>query len=576
MIIIRSFYFMGWSLFSALTWLVAEPQVAGETGAVERPNIVVVLTDDQGYADVGVHGNSGLNTPNLDRFAAEGVELRRFYVSPVCAPTRASLLTGRYYYRTGVIHTSRGGAKMSGDEITIAELLGAAGYKTGIFGKWHLGDNAPMRPQDQGFSESLVHKGGGIDQAPDKPNSYFDPDLWHNGRPTKAHGYCTDVFFDAAIRFIESNRNTPFFVYLPTNAPHTPLQVDTAYSEPYSVAGLDETTSRAYGMITNIDDNFGRLLNRLSELGLKDRTLVVFMGDNGPQQQRYNAGLRARKSFVYEGGIRVPFFVQWPGYLSGGRKTEQIAAHIDILPTLLAVSRASKPASLHLDGRNLLPLLKGDVTEWPDDRRLYLQCHRGLRPKRYQNFAAVTQRYKLVGDPGTFSVEDLDTERQPVLELYDLGLDPGEKRNLAQRYPRIVETLRLGYESWFESVKSSRNFRPGVIRLRTDTENPVRLCRYQDATYRMGIPDGWVVELERPVRYRVTVERGSRVTSGRIYVQWLNRTMSQPLEVETQTAEFEFEAGTGVLDIWFQEEGKGRVIVSNNSTVGDVELTGLN
>ena len=191
----------------------------------ERPNIVLILTDDQGWGDIGVHGNDRIRTPALDRFAAESVELTRFYVEPVCAPTRAALLTGRYHYRSGVIHTSRGGAKMHGDETTLAEILRAAGYRTGLFGKWHLGDTYPMRPIDQGFEEAIWHKSGGIGQTPDKPNSYLDPWLWRNDEKFQSKGYCTDVFFEAALEFIERHRDEPFFVYLPTNAPHTPLEI---------------------------------------------------------------------------------------------------------------------------------------------------------------------------------------------------------------------------------------------------------------------------------------------------------------------------------------------------------------
>ncbi len=197
--------------------------------AADRPNVIVILTDDQGYGDVGVHGNKVIRTPNLDSFANAGVDLTRFYCSPVCAPTRASLMTGRYYYRSGVIHTAHGGAKMAGDNIAISELMRDAGYATGIFGKWHLGDNYPMRPQDQGFMETLIHKSGGIGQAPDKPNSYDNPILWRNGHEVRESGYCTDIFFRAAIDFIDRQRHNPFFVYLATNAPHTPLEIDEKY-----------------------------------------------------------------------------------------------------------------------------------------------------------------------------------------------------------------------------------------------------------------------------------------------------------------------------------------------------------
>ena len=301
--------------------------------ADERPNIILIVTDDQGYGDIGYHGNKIIKTPQMDKLAEESTEFTNFYAAPVCAPTRASLMTGRYNYRTGVIHTSRGGAKMHGDEITLAEILANAGYKTGIFGKWHLGDNYPMRAMDQGFQESLVHKSGGLCQTPDLPNDYFDPKLWHNGKPVQSEGYCTDIFTDAAIGFIETNRSRPFFVYLPTNAPHTPLIVGDEYSKPYEDMGLEPGVAKIYGMLTNLDDNLGRILNALQRLNLEKKTLVIFRGDNGPEGVRFNSGLRGRKQSVYEGGIRVPFFIRWPGRIEAGRKIDRIAAHIDIFPT---------------------------------------------------------------------------------------------------------------------------------------------------------------------------------------------------------------------------------------------------
>ncbi|NOX54282.1 MAG: arylsulfatase, partial [Planctomycetes bacterium] len=477
---------------SVVKWAGALLAVAGglcSVSAAERPNVVLVMTDDQGYGDLGVHENPNIRTPNLDRFFQQGIEFTRFYVSPVCAPTRASLMTGRYYYRTGVIHTSRGGAKMHGDELTVAEILREAGYRTGIFGKWHLGDNFPMRPQDQGFQECLVHKSGGIGQSPDRPNSYFDPWLWHNGRRIRAQGYCTDVFFDAALRFIRkcTKAGRPFFVYLPTNAPHAPLEVADSYCAPYREMGLNDTTAKVYGMVTNIDENFGRLLSELDRLGLREQTIVIFLCDNGPQQPRYNAGLRGRKASTYEGGIRVPFALQWKSRLPGRRRIDRIAAHIDLLPTLLDLCGIPLPRNRSLDGISLRPLIEG-VTCWPP-RRLFFQCHRGLTPKRYQNCAVVTQRFKLVGYPGTFSREDLDTAAgKPVLELYDLMTDPSEQRDLASRRPDVVATLRTAYDEWFDSVSASRHFQPGVIAIGSPAENPTVLCRYQDSTYRNGRP----------------------------------------------------------------------------------------
>ncbi|QDU10535.1 arylsulfatase [Gimesia aquarii] len=343
-----------------------------------RPNVVLILTDDQGYGDVGFHGNTKIKTPHLDQMAAKGIELSRFYCSPVCAPTRASLMTGRYYYRTGVIHTSRGGAKMHGDEVTIAELLKDAGYKTGIFGKWHLGDNFPMRPQDQGFEQSLIHKSGGLGQSPDQPNSYLNPWLWKNGTKQKVVGYCSDVFFKAAIDFIDRQKTDqqPFFVYLPTNAPHTPLEVSPSYWQPYQKAGLNETTAKVYGMISNLDDNVGKLMSYLKRSHLLDTTIVLFIGDNGPQQKRFNSGLRGRKSSTYEGGIRVPFLAQWPGRFQEGTKSDLIAAHIDILPTLLALTKTPLPASLELDGVDLSEVLLNQSKVLPE-RSLFFRSTEG-------------------------------------------------------------------------------------------------------------------------------------------------------------------------------------------------------
>jgi len=542
--------------------------------AGSRPNVIVILTDDQGYGDAGVNGNDKIRTPNLDRFAEQGVRFSRFYCSPVCAPTRASLMTGRYYYRTGVIHTSRGGAKMHGDEVTLAELLGRAGYATGIFGKWHLGDNYPMRPQDQGFAECLVHRAGGIGQAPDKPNSYFDPVLWHNGRRFKADGYCTDAFTDAAMRFIESRRDQPFFVYLPLNAPHTPLDIDATYYEPYKALGLDDTTAKVYGMISNIDDNIGRLLARLDELGLRENTLIFFLGDNGPQQERYTAGLRGRKSSVYEGGIRVPCFAQWPKGFPGGRRIGRIAAHIDVAPTLLDACGIEVPEGLALDGASLMPLLRDPQTAWPD-RRLFFQCHRGLTPKPYQNCAVMTGRYKMVGGPGTFKEDAYTAPDKPVLELYDIDADPGEQHDLAKRHPEILAKLRKEYDAWFVGVKRTRQFTPGVIHIGSDFENPSHLCRYQDSAYVDGKPTGWPVYIEKAGQYESTIDRGTSSVRAQMHVRLDGKRMMRPLDPNQNRAIFTLPEGDAMLDVWVQEENRPRVVHTKNDTTGDVTIKRL-
>lgn len=536
-----------------------------------RPNIVLVMTDDQGYGDLGIRNNPHLKTPNLDRFARDGIQLDRFYCSPVCAPTRASLMTGRYYYRSGVIHTSRGGAKMHGDEVTVAERLRKAGYATGIFGKWHLGDTYPMRPEDQGFDQALWHRSGGIDQTPDKPNSYFDPKLRRNGQEVKGNGYCTDVFFDAAIDFIKTPRQKPFFVYLPTNAPHTPLQVAERYAAPYRELGLNDATSRVYGMVANIDENFGRLLEVLDETGLRQNTLILFFGDNGPQQERFNGGLRGRKSSTYEGGIRVGAMLQWPARWRKPKTLETIAAHIDIAPTLLAAAGVTSPAAPAFDGLNLLPLLDGQTADWPQ-RTLFFQCHRGLAPKPFQNCAVVTDRYKLVGFPGTFNRENLDTSVEPVLELYDIPADRGESEDLAEESTHIVRVLQEAYRRWFEDVRATRNFTPGVIHIGNDAENPVRLCRYQDGNYVDGTPHGWTVCVERGGKYRFTVNRGSLTGQGSLHVVWQDHETILPVGENQNSAVAGLAPGDGVIDVWFVPDGATREVISNNSTAGDVDV----
>ena len=545
--------------------------------ASPRPNVVVVMTDDQGFGDLGVHGNPHLRTPALDRFAREGVQFARFYVSPVCSPTRASLLTGRYHYRTGVLHTSRGAAKMHGEEVTIAERLQAAGYRTGIFGKWHVGDNYPMRPSDQGFGEALIHKSGAIGMQSDSPNSYFDPRLWHNNAPLPTKGYCTDVFFDAALKFIEENRERPFLVYLPANAPHAPLDVPARYSDRYKAMGLDETTARVYGMVENLDENFARLLATLDRLKLRENTLVIFLTDNGAQQARFNAGLRGRKGTIYEGGIRVPAFFQWPARIAGQRTLDRIAAHIDLHPTLLEACGVSADGGPALDGASLLPLLTGKTAaaSWPD-RTLFIQCHRGLNPQRYQHVAVLTQQFKLVGYPGTFNQENLDTAKQPpVLELYDIPADREEKTDLGARNPAVVERLRRAYDAWFDDVRGTRNFAGGIIHLGSEREPAAHLSRYQDGGYTGGIERGWRVKVLRGGRYEVTFLRGAHAGDVNLAVQWNGRTSKSPLRAGEERATVDLDAGDGFLDIWIESPAGQRLPFTGNETDGDAILRRL-
>lgn len=540
--------------------------------AETRPNVVLVMTDDQGYGDVGIHGNDQIRTPRLDAFARQGVHLANFYCSPVCAPTRGSLLTGRYFYRTGVIHTSRGGARMATDETTIAEVLQDAGYVTGIFGKWHLGDNYPMRPQDQGFQHSLIHKSGGITQPPDQPNDYFDPLLWKDGHAVQAKGYCTDVFFDAALDFIEQNQRHPFFAYVATNAPHTPLIVEEAAWKRYQEAGLDETTAKVYAMVENIDTNFGRLLAKLDELKLREKTLVIFLTDNGPQHDRYNGGLRGRKSMVYEGGIRVPCFVQWPGTLEGGRKVEPRLAHIDWLPTLIDATAIQADLPNRLDGVSFWPLLTGKQAEHKP-RNLFFQVHRGLEPEPRHNAAVVGERYKLVMNVGSFGREKLSEvpEKQRTgIQLFDLQEDPSEQEDLAAAMPEQVDNMLKAHEAWFADVKASREFQPPPIVIGDPATDSTLLCRYQDAHYEGNRHLGWDVEMTGPVVVELLLNQEARPKE-KLMVEWLGNIQSREIEnPQKPIAVLQLTPGKGRLDVWLQAEGQPRVFLDNNSTQGDV------
>ncbi len=525
-----------------------------------RPNIILVMTDDQGYGDLGTHGNDEIDTPNLDRFASESLGMDRFYVNPLCAPTRASLMTGRYYLRTGILHTSRGAAKMHGDEVTIAELLKGSGYRTGLFGKWHLGENYPMRPQDQGFEETLIHKSGGIGQTPDTDANYFNPILWRNGDLVKADGYCTDLFFDAAIQFLRSDSDKPFFIYVAPNVPHTPLDVARAYSQPFLDQGLDAKTAAIYGMLKNLDENFGTMLDALKEEGQTEDTLVIFMTDNGPTRGRYNAGLRGAKGSVYEGGIRVPFYVRWPSRVDAGRSVDRIAAHIDVLPTLLEAAEVSIPKGLKIDGKSLWPLWSdSEVAEnWPE-RILITQHIKSIAQAPFQNATAISQRYKMIAYPNTANDANFRPDYSGLdIALYDLIEDEDESESISSSKPEVLAQLQKAYENWFAEMEATRGFEPGIIHLGTENENPVLLCRYQDGHRRFGIdpePVGWPVLIEEPGIYRIIVrDSGELKSDGKALVASWNGKIERWRSPESiRFMEIELDPGKGFLDVWMED-----------------------
>ncbi len=462
-------------------------------------NVVVVMTDDQGYGDFGFAGNPVIRTPNLDALAARSVRYDPFYVHPVCTPTRAALMTGRYPQRTRAFDTWIGRAMLEPAEVTLAEAFGAAGYATGIFGKWHLGDCYPMRPQDQGFDEVLVHRGGGIGQPADPPGGegrYTDPVLFHNGERYAAKGYCTDVYFDHALAWIRDRHSAgqPFFCYLPTNAPHGPFDdVPEAEYAHYRDADLSserfpataghptpeampaDRMARVFAMIENVDHNVGRLVATLDELGCAESTLVVFLVDNGPNGRRYVAGHRGMKSEVYEGGTRSPLLVSWPGTLQPSRVNGPPAADIDLFPTLLEACSVPIPEAAALDGRSIWPVVIGRADSLAD-RLLVIQAHRGDALVDAHNVAIRTDRWKLLNASG-FGNEVAHVE--PAWELYDLQADPYELTDLAGEHPDVVRELAAGYGNWARSIRATREnpFDPPRIVLGEPTVGTVTLTR---------------------------------------------------------------------------------------------------
>lgn len=484
-----------------------------------KPNIIIIITDDQGYGDLGFTGNPHVKTPVIDDFAKKSIRLTNFYVSPVCAPTRSSLMTGRYSLRTGIRDTYNGGAIMASNEVTISEMLKQADYRTGIFGKWHLGDNYPSRPSDQGFDESLIHLAGGMGQVGDittyfkGDRSYFDPVLWHNNQQETFEGYCSDIFTENAIGFIEENKEGPFFCYLSFNAPHTPLQVPDKYYDIYKEidpsSGFEnddrpfvkmtekdkEDARKVYGMITNIDDNLNKLFKKLKELKIEENTLVIFMTDNGPQQVRYTAGLRGRKSSVYRGGVRVPFYLKYPSAFKKNHDIETTAAHIDILPTLAEICNIELPKERKIDGKSLLPLLKGEEVSW-EDRPLFFYWTRRY-PELYNNMALQQGKHKLVG------MTNYDAKIEDF-ELFNIADDPYEQTNILTENKGVALRLKKELDNTYQELITSENLlRPPKIVVGDAKENPIVLNR-NDADGERGI---WAQE-EIFGKWNVKIKKG--------------------------------------------------------------------
>lgn len=549
----------------------------------KQPNVVLIMTDDQGYGDLSITGNEIVDTPHMDRLAKEGAWLKKFYVSPVCTPTRAHLMTGRYGFRTRAIDTYLGRATMEPEETTIAEVLGEAGYATGIFGKWHLGDYYPTRAIDQGFQEAVVHQGGGLRQPSNPPEGerYHDPILYHNGEQRRYEGFCTDIYFDEAAKFIETQAKAdrPFFVYLPTNAPHGPFDEPPTrelFEHFRQQLPNDKNSNRAcfYSMIKNVDDNMGRLASKIEELGIDEETIVIFMTDNGPAGGGSSGPYRGAKASVFQGGIRTVCFLRWPGKIEAGSEVNQTTAHIDLMPTILELCGAEAPESVKFDGRSALALIEEVGIEkkasWPD-RHLFLQWHRGDEPQRYHSFAAIGPqgRWKLLhaSNRGRPSFEG-----EPKFELFDLEADVAEENNVAAQHPEILEKMKAEYDAWFDDVCNTRdpNFGEPPIVIGSDKQKTVVLTpqdkrTYGDDTGAWRAPGFWPVDVVREGACTISVRLTEETTQA--------ATVQLKLEAGESKWEHEVKIPRGVHSaaiggINFPAKGEGRFTAK--SSEGDV------
>lgn len=539
-----------------------------------RPNVLVIMTDDQGYGDQACLGNPLLKTPNLDRLHGESMRLTNFHVSPTCTPTRASLMTGRYSLRAGVWHTLGGLSQLRADETTMADIFAENGYRTGMFGKWHLGDNYPFRPGDRGFHEVVRHGGGGITQIPDYwGNDYFDDTYFHNGVPEKYEGYCTDVWFDEAVRFIEENRDRPWLCYIAPNVPHGPYHVPEEYVDMYRDR-TDLGNAQVYGMVTHFDRCMGRLRRRLEELGLADHTILIYLTDNGAtrwhREGLYNAGMRGFKGTPFEGGHRVPCFIHWPaaGWIRG-RGIDSLTAHLDLLPTLVAACGLDRP-DVQFDGHNLLPLLKGEAKSLPE-RVVITDIQRVPQPQKWRNSVVMKDHWRLVSGR----------------QLYSLKTDPGQKKNVAGEHPDVLRELRGEYEKWWDDV-SARFDETSRIVIGSERENPTTLTcfdwhwdRKQSPHNQTQIRHGvrrngyWALDVSRTGTYDIELRRWPReanqpmradigtdsrfyspgraldIASARLQVQGQNLSKAIPEGAVSVNFRVRLEKGDTRLQTWF-------------------------
>ena len=441
------------------------------TTTLEKPNVIIVITDDQGYGDLACHGNPIVKTPNIDQLHSESVRFTNFHTGTTCTPTRGGLLTGRNSNRNGTWHTIGGCSLLNEKETTIADVFSENGYATGMVGKWHLGDMYPFRPQDRGFDMAYYHGGGGVGQTPDYwNNDYFDDTYFRNGTPEKAEGYCTDVWFNEAGKFVKENKDKPFFLYVSLNAPHSPFNVPEKYYDLYENANLKPTQKRFYGMITELDEQLGKFRKKLEEQGVSKNTILIFMTDNGTaagyyydkktgEYTGYNAGMRGTKGSHYDGGHRVPCFISWPDAIpEEGRDVSSLTAHVDLLPTLVDLCDLKHTYLSEMDGISVKDMILDKPTETDFDKRMLVTDTQRIQwPKKGRNSCVMTTRWRLIdGD-----------------KLYDINDDPGQKVNVANAYPDVVVEMNAFYDNWWTSTE--KDFEYSVIKIGSDKENPMHL-----------------------------------------------------------------------------------------------------
>ncbi|WP_419193798.1 arylsulfatase [Novipirellula herctigrandis] len=522
------------AVFAALS----SAPLAAKSPNVILPNVILIVSDDQGYGDVAAHGNPVLKTPNIDRLREQCVRFTDFHVAPMCSPTRGQLMTGIDAMKNGCTAVCEGRSMIRSELPTMADFFGNSGYATGHFGKWHLGDSYPHRPQDRGFQETLHHRAWGITSLADYwGNTYFDPVLEHNGVDKKYKGYCTDIFFGEAIKWIDqqTTEGKPFFLYLPTNTPHVPNVCAERYSKPYAGKSKGKLIPATfYGMIANLDENVGKLDSFLDQTRLRENTILIYMSDNGTQSKQaqaiFNAGMRNKKTSVYEGGHRVPLFVRWPkaGLIHGTDITELTQVQ-DLLPTLIELcdlKRSGKTLAAgdpnsdeptagaltltdaKFDGTSLVDLLTGKAERLPD-RKLVIQYRSS--GQRWDPAVVLWGKWRLLKEQKGRRV----VENKNPPELYHMGRDPGQTKNVAAEHPEIVRTMTEHYEQWH--VEARKDFdRLRWITVGSKQANPVKLysqdwtgdyCDNPAGLSRATARGYWNVIVDREADYEIELRR---------------------------------------------------------------------